>query len=77
MTKQKLLAAGTLATLAIATLAAIELDLYGAPGRDRTCGLRFRKPLLYPLSYGSDSLTEANRQGAGDAAQGPSGHLGD
>ncbi len=24
-----------------------------APGRDRTCGLRFRKPLLYPLSYGS------------------------
>ena len=26
-----------------------------APGRDRTCGLRFRKPLLYPLSYGSES----------------------
>ena len=24
----------------------------GAPGRDRTCDLRFRKPLLYPLSYG-------------------------
>ena len=24
----------------------------GAPGRSRTCGTRFRKPLLYPLSYG-------------------------
>jgi hypothetical protein len=24
----------------------------GAPGRTRTCGSRFRKPLLYPLSYG-------------------------
>ena len=24
---------------------------YGAPGRTRTCGTRFRKPLLYPLSY--------------------------
>ena len=24
----------------------------GAPGRIRTCGTRFRKPLLYPLSYG-------------------------
>jgi hypothetical protein len=23
----------------------------GAPGRNRTCDLRFRKPLLYPLSY--------------------------
>jgi len=23
----------------------------GAPGRIRTCGTRFRKPLLYPLSY--------------------------
>ena len=22
------------------------------PGRDRTCDLRFRKPSLYPLSYG-------------------------
>ena len=26
--------------------------LPGAPGRIRTCGARFRKPLLYPLSYG-------------------------
>ena len=32
---------------------ASELDFSGAPGRDRTCDLRFRKPLLYPLSYGS------------------------
>jgi hypothetical protein len=23
----------------------------GAPGRNRTCDSRFRKPLLYPLSY--------------------------
>ena len=29
----------------------------GAPGRDRTCDLRFRKPLLYPLSYGGKSAT--------------------
>ena len=26
---------------------------FGAPGMNRTCDLRFRKPLLYPLSYGS------------------------
>ncbi len=25
--------------------------MQGAPGRIRTCGTRFRKPLLYPLSY--------------------------
>jgi hypothetical protein len=24
------------------------------PGRDRTCDLRFRKPSLYPLSYGGE-----------------------
>ena len=32
----------------------------GAPDRTRTCGTRFRKPLLYPLSYrgiGLDSPT--------------------
>jgi len=23
----------------------------GAPGRIRTCDTRFRKPMLYPLSY--------------------------
>ena len=28
------------------------IENIGAPGRDRTCDLRFRKPLLYPLSYG-------------------------
>lgn len=26
--------------------------LFGAPGRDRTCDTRLRKPVLYPLSYG-------------------------
>lgn len=24
----------------------------GAPGRNRTCAQRIRRPLLYPLSYG-------------------------
>jgi hypothetical protein len=28
-----------------------DLRLCGAPGRIRTCDTRFRKPLLYPLSY--------------------------
>jgi hypothetical protein len=27
----------------------------GAPGRTRTCDARFRKPTLYPLSYGGAS----------------------
>ena len=30
----------------------VDLRLRCAPGRIRTCGTRFRKPLLYPLSYG-------------------------
>jgi hypothetical protein len=35
----------------------------GAPGRTRTCDTRFRKPLLYPLSYGGEiaSRTEGGR----------------
>jgi hypothetical protein len=28
----------------------------GAPGRIRTCDTRFRKPLLYPLSYEGAAL---------------------
>ena len=28
------------------------IHLVGAPSRIRTCDTRFRKPLLYPLSYG-------------------------
>src|SRR5690554_483919 len=28
----------------------------GGPGRNRTCDTWFRKPLLYPLSYGASSL---------------------
>ena len=27
-------------------------ELHGAPGTTRTCDARFRKPTLYPLSYG-------------------------
>ncbi len=29
-----------------------ERHIVGAPGRNRTYDTRFRKPLLYPLSYG-------------------------
>ena len=29
---------------------------HSAPGRIRTCGTRFRKPMLYPLSYGGWGL---------------------
>jgi hypothetical protein len=36
----------------------------GAPGRIRTGGTRFRKPLLYPLSYGG--LGPAQRRTAAD-----------
>ena len=28
----------------------------GDPGRTRTCDTRFRKPVLYPLSYGADGI---------------------
>ncbi len=31
-----------------------------APGTTRTCDLRFRKPLLYPLSYGSEERSESH-----------------
>ncbi len=30
------------------------LTEFGAPGRTRTSDTRFRKPVLYPLSYGGD-----------------------
>lgn len=33
--------------------------ILGAPGRIRTCGSRFRKPLLYPLSYEGLTLVRA------------------
>jgi hypothetical protein len=34
----------------------------GAPGRIRTCNLRIRRPLLYPLSYGRPVLVGTGRQ---------------
>ena len=34
-----------------------------APGRIRTCDLRYRKPALYPLSYGGWGETEGNSAG--------------
>jgi hypothetical protein len=36
-------------------------DLFGTPGKDRTCDLRIRNPSLYPLSYGgTDSSAQPN-----------------
>src|SRR6059058_4144511 len=32
----------------------------GAPGRTRTCGPLLRRQMLYPLSYGSASLSAAD-----------------
>ncbi len=36
--------------------------LDGAPDRTRTCDTRFRKPLLYPLSYRGISQAAVWRQ---------------
>jgi hypothetical protein len=36
----------------------------GAPGRNRTCGTRFRKPLLYPLSYRGVTYASPSRERA-------------
>ena len=42
----------------------------GAPGRIRTCDTRFRKPLLYPLSYeGASSQNTRQRWVAIDGAR--------
>ena len=44
-----------------------------APGRIRTCGTRFRKPMLYPLSYGGPMGCSIERAGgAGQVAVGTS-----
>ncbi len=32
----------------------------GGPDRNRTCDTRFRKPLLYPLSYGADIIVPSS-----------------
>ncbi len=37
-------------------------DRGGAPGRNRTCDLRFRKPLLYPLSYEGASAQSSDQR---------------
>ena len=39
------------------------MDINGAPGVNRTPGQWFRKPLLYPLSYGG-KRQELSRKGA-------------
>jgi hypothetical protein len=38
--------------------------LHSAPGRIRTCDTRFRKPVLYPLSYGGAVSKCSERAGA-------------
>ena len=45
---------GTSTKVSSCRSAAVSADLRGAPGRNRTCDTRFRKPLLYPLSYEGD-----------------------
>ena len=44
-----------------AAVLACHSDKQGGPGRIRTCGTRFRKPLLYPLSYEASTLARAYR----------------
>ena len=39
-------------------------SISGAPGRTRTCNLRIRSPLLYPLSYRRNCLCRSPRPGA-------------
>jgi hypothetical protein len=36
----------------------------GVPGRIRTCDRRFRRPLLYPLSYGDSGHKDTQRSRA-------------
>ncbi len=38
-----------------------QVHFLGAPGRIRTSDTRFRKPMLYPLSYGSKPLRSCAR----------------
>ena len=49
-------------------------SFFGGPDRIRTCDTWFRKPLLYPLSYGAlpiKGLTRVVRQGRLDQPQTP------
>src|SRR5262245_7194558 len=49
----------------------------GAPGRIRTCDTRFRRAVLYPLSYEgaelSDGVSQGRREGGHGHASGQSG----
>ena len=62
---------------------ALELDQQGVsntPGRTRTCNPRFRRPMLYPLSYGCvESIVAVLRAGQPQRAAGavPQPHGGD
>ena len=46
-----------------------------APGRNRTCDTRFRKPLLYPLSYEGGGLQETRQETPVRAASSLPRHL--
>ena len=46
-----------------------------APGRNRTCDTRFRKPLLYPLSYEGSEVVFAQLSGRVTPAPTRPGHL--
>ncbi|SPD88844.1 protein of unknown function [Micropruina glycogenica] len=49
-----------------------DLLLCGGPSKIRTCDTRFRKPLLYPLSYGAGRPGQAQHRGrAGGLAHRP------
>ena len=47
---------------------ATALRAVSAPGRIRTCDARFRKPTLYPLSYGGGGQSATQSAGLGNGA---------
>ncbi len=49
---------------------AIYQVFYSAPGRNRTCDTRFRKPMLYPLSYRGGAGAKGGRKPPGSAGAG-------
>ena len=49
---------------------AIYQVLFSAPGRNRTCDTRFRKPMLYPLSYRGGAGAKRGRNPSGSAVAG-------
>src|SRR5213082_1192957 len=48
--------------LSICHASAVLIHFESAPGRSRTCDARFRKPTLYPLSYGGGGWRKGGRE---------------